>query len=327
MKGKAVVFPDMNKVELRLVDIPEPSEEDVVIDVECSWISIGTESSYLRGERIAGEQRYIEGGPWPFPHVPGYQKVGIVKSIGSKVSKVSVGDRVFASVSKVSNMFFDEAGHISPAVTHENQVWKLPGGSIAEDYAGLVLTQVGYNCGMRPEFNSGDMTVVIGDGLVGQWAAQTLLHREGSVIVLGRHDERLSFLPSNIKSFNTKKIPLPDILSQFEAIKVVIDTVGDMETVSMLQPKMAHNSHLVSAGFLGEKGLVDIQTLRDQEITLHTPSGWQKERMDHTLLGIKEGWLKTSTLITDRFPIDKADEAWRYIIETKSNVLGVLLEW
>lgn len=72
---------------------------------------------------------YKPGDPWPFPHVPGYQKVGLVTSVGSNVRGLQVGDRVFASVSKVSGMFSDFAGHISPAVTSVDQVWKLPEGA------------------------------------------------------------------------------------------------------------------------------------------------------------------------------------------------------
>ena len=117
MKGKAVVFTDRLKVSVQEVDIPDATDDDLVIDVTYSWISNGTESSFLRGERISGETMYKEGDPWPFPHVPGYQKVGIVRRIRKNVTGFAVGDTVFASISKVSGMFFPYGGHISPAVT------------------------------------------------------------------------------------------------------------------------------------------------------------------------------------------------------------------
>ena len=51
MKSQAVVFTARNQVEYREVDCHDPGPNDVVIDVEHSWISNGTEGSFLRGER------------------------------------------------------------------------------------------------------------------------------------------------------------------------------------------------------------------------------------------------------------------------------------
>lgn len=327
MRGHAVVFTDKGKVAYTGVDLPEPGEGDVVVELERSWISIGTESSYLRGERIRGEVPYRPGDPWPFPIVAGYQKVGIVRQVGSAVSGVAVGERVFAALGKVSGMFDATGGHIQPSVCPSGQIWRLPPGADPDDYCGLVLAQVGYNCGMRPAVQPGDRAVVIGDGLVGQWAAQTLLQRGADVAVFGRHRGRLSLLPEGVHRVNTRETGLSDFLRTFPKVAVVVDTVGDMDTFWQIEPAMTRDSHLVSAGFLGEKGLVDIQRLRGREMTLHTPSGWTAGRMDATIDAIDAGWLRTSPLITHRFPASEAAEAWAFIQANKSACLGVVLEW
>ena len=72
---------------------------------------------------------------------------------------------------------------------------------------------------------------------------------------------------------------------------------------------MRHSADFVSAGFYGTQGSIDIQKLRANEMTLHAPSGWTKERMDETLAGIKEGWLQAGALVTHRYPVDQAEEA------------------
>ncbi|MEF3308070.1 zinc-binding dehydrogenase [Paenibacillus sp. GYB004] len=287
MKGKAVVFEDRMKVVFREVEVPEPTDDDIVVDVEYSWISTGTESSFLRGERINGETFRSADDPWPFPIVMGYQKTGIVREVGSRVRDLLPGDRVFVATSKVANMFFPQGGHVSPAVVAASQVWKLPEDAVGIDYSGLVLTQVGYNCGSRPPVAAACRAVVIGDGLVGQWAAQTLQHRGAEVLVIGRHDERLRYLPAGIAPVNARKASAIDrIAADWKGqVDIVVDSVGDMETVESLWPCMSRGSHLVSAGFLGTRGMIDIQRLRLKEMTLHTPSGWQKERMDRTLEG------------------------------------------
>jgi 2-desacetyl-2-hydroxyethyl bacteriochlorophyllide A dehydrogenase len=327
VKGKAVVFTDRNRVSFQAVDIPEPGPRDVTVDVRHSWISIGTESSFLRGERIAGERAYLEGDPWPFPHAAGYQKTGIVRAVGAEVPKLKPGDAVFVSVSRVSGLRFAEAGHIQPAVSDCGQVWKLPddAGDLSA-YAGLVLTQVGYNCGMRAALAPGDAAVVIGDGLVGHWAAQTLVHRGAEVVMLGRHDSRLRFAEPPIRTVNVKRTDAASLFGP-GSIAAVVDTVGAMDFCHRLRPSMKRDSHLVSAGYLGTAGLVDIQQLREQEITLHTPSGWTTPRMDATLEAVRAGWLKTLPLITHRYPAEQAEEAWKRIAGGSEACLGVLLDW
>ncbi|MEK3916434.1 alcohol dehydrogenase catalytic domain-containing protein [Paenibacillus sp. FSL H7-0331] len=330
MIGKAVVFTDRLKVSVQEVEIPEPRHDEIVIDVELSWISNGTESSYLRGERIAGDTPYHSNAAWPFPIVAGYQKVGVIRQVGSEVSGFQVGDRVFATISRVSGMFNPYGGHISPAVTAADQVWKLPEGASSIDYSGLVLTQVGYNCGMRAPVRDGDCAIVIGDGLVGHWTAQTLLNRGARVLVLGRHDDRLRYLPEKTVGVNTRSHSPMDAVSDFtgtDRIAVLVDTVGDLNAVEGCLPHFRRNAHFVSAGFYGSSGKIDIQKLRDKEITLHAPAGWTKERMDATRDGIRDQWLQTGSLVTHRFPVNRADEAWQLIVDKSEPSLGVILEW
>lgn len=327
MKAEAVVFTDVRQVRYMEVEVPELGPEDVCVELEYSWISNGTESSFLHGERISGEQMTRQGDVLPFPQVAGYQKVGIVRGIGERIQGLKVGDRVFASISQIEGMHFPTGGHINPSITHHSQVWKLPENVDALAYSGLVLTQVGYNCGIRPAVSEGDTAVIIGDGMVGQWAAQTLAHRGAKVTVLGRHYERMRLLPAGISSFNLKENSVEDWLGDRSDIAVVVDSVGAMDTFWKLKPAMKLNSHLVSAGFLGSSGMVDIQELRAQEITLHCPSGWTKDRMDDTLAAIHEGWLQTLPLITHQFPAHQAQEAWQLIMDKKESFLGIVLDW
>ena len=74
-KALAVVAPVPGDVELREVSIPEPTSEDVIVNVSHSWISPGTERSYIMGERLNGETPRQPDDPLPFPLISGYQKV------------------------------------------------------------------------------------------------------------------------------------------------------------------------------------------------------------------------------------------------------------
>jgi len=187
MKANAVVFTAPRVVEFKEIECPEPGPNDVVIEVHHSWISNGTEGSFLRGERTAGDTTWRPGDPSPFPIVAGYQKVGRVTAVGAEAGAFAVGDWVFAVMSQVEGMFDRHAGHVSPSVCDVRFVHKLPAGVNPVAYAGLVLTQVGYNCGTRPRVAPGQLAVVVGDGLVGQWAGQALKQRGARVVMTGRH--------------------------------------------------------------------------------------------------------------------------------------------
>ena len=330
MQAQAVVAVEPNRVEFQTVEVPEPTVEDVVVRVTHSWISNGTEGSFVRGERIAGDTPRRESDPLPFPHAPGYQKVGIVEGVGSAVDDLKAGDVVFATVSKIEGMFFSHAGHVSPAVTHRSQVFRLPESVSPLAASGLVLTQVGYNVGMRPEVRPGDAAVVLGDGMVGHWSAQTLAHRGARVMLVGKHEERLAlFDAEGSRRVNLSNEDLLEAVKEWapEGVQAVADTVGTVSSVEALIPRMKRLGHLVSAGFHGPHGRIDIQAMRDRELTLHAPAGWTTPRLLETLELLRTGALRTEPLITHRFPASQATEAYDLILSRREPVLGVILDW
>lgn len=331
MQAKAVYFHDKLKVKYGDVTVPDPGPNDVVVHTKYSLISNGTEGSFLRGERVNGETAYRAGDRWPFPIAPGYQSTGIVESVGCDVDGVQPGQWVFCTLGRIEGMYEPWCGHISPKVADRSQVWVVPEGLSPVALSGLVLTQVGYNSGMRPPLDIGDTAVVIGDGLVGHWTAQTLHWRGANVVLAGKHADRLAHFTKKPgrSCVNTIEEDLVEAARHLapEGIHVVVDTVGSIPTISTLLPLMRHNGHIVSTGFHGTDCLMDIQRLRFRECTLHSPSGWQKRRMDDTLTLVAAGHLDTESLITHRLPVEKAAEAWRMILDRTEPVLGVLLTW
>lgn len=330
-KTWAVVFPRQNTVAFQQVEVPEVGPDDVLVKSTWSWISNGTEGSFLRGERCDGETPATAERPAPFPIIAGYQRVGEVVECGAN-GDFKPGELVFVTISKVSGLASGAGGHFLCAPADRRQVRRLPqDGPPPEAYAGLVLTQVGYNCGNRPALSEGDAGVVIGDGMVGQWAAQTLRYRGARTMLLGRHDARLQLdgIRACDRVVNTKLEDVDAALAAWapEGIQVIVDTVGSVPTIEALFPRLKRDGQLVSAGYNHDAGLIDIQLLRKREATLHTPSGWAEPRMVATLQGIHDGWLQTLPLVTDRLPANQAPEAWRRIREARERTLGVLLDW
>ena len=328
MKANAVVFKNQNVVSFETVDCPDPDDNQVVVNVTHSWISNGTEGSYLRGERIDGDTPWRPGDPHPFPIVAGYQKVGIVDWVGSGVADLKKGDRVFVSVSNINGMFDPLGGHISPSVSSRGAVIKLPSELDPVAYSGLVLTQVGYNCGERPRFEPGDAAVVVGDGLVGQWAGQMLASRGAEVVMVGRHEDRMAHFSSGEALLENGGNWVEAVKERFpNGLQVGVDTVGSLGVMGQLESAMKRFGHLVSAGFYGTDDCMALQPPRYKELSIDLVSGATPERLEKTMELVARGVLNTLSLITHRFPVAEAAEAWDLVESKKESVLGVVLEW
>jgi len=328
LNAKAVVFTKPNTVIFQDVTCPDPGSEDIVVRVTHSWISNGTEGSFLRGERIAGDTVYQEGDPWPFPIVAGYQKIGTVEWVGDEIDDLAIGETIFATSGAVDGMFQPRGGQISPSIGNRQTVWKLPDNVDPLAFSGMVLTQVGYNCGTRAPIRSGEGAIVIGDGLVGHWAAQTLAWQGAEVLLVGRHNDRLQkFQVGHL--VNATETDWKKATRDFfpKGVQVAVDTVGSIPAMQDLMEMTKRFGHLVSAGFYGTQDLMPLQSARNRELSIDLVSGWQSDRMDQTRDLIASGHLDTLSLITHHFPVEQATEAWR-LIETRTEpILGVILDW
>jgi threonine dehydrogenase-like Zn-dependent dehydrogenase len=195
----------------------------------------------------------------------------------------------------------------------------------------MVLTQVGYNSGIRPTIRIGEAAVVIGDGMVGQWAAQTLAWRGAEVVLVGHHDYRLAKFahrPYRYSINSNQADWVEAVQSQFPAgVLVVVDTVGSISIMEAAQKVLKRFGHLVSAGFYGTKDALPLQPPRYGELAIDLVSGWTRERMDETLRLIAGGYLETLPLITHHFPAKEAAKAWKLIEEKTEPVIGVILDW
>ncbi|NBC18700.1 MAG: zinc-binding dehydrogenase [Bacteroidetes bacterium] len=258
----------------------------------------------------------------------GYQKIGVVERTGAGVDDLAVGETVFATIGMVEGMHHDYAGHVSPSVGPRSEVFKLPPNADPLAFAGLVLAQVGYNSGTRPPVAPGDAAVVVGDGLVGHWTAQTLQQRGAEVMLVGRHDDRLAHFTGG-RTINARTQEWEEIVHDAypDGVHVGVDTVGSLAVMQQLQAVARRFGHLVSAGFYGTDDRLALQPPRYKELSIHLVSGWTRTRLEATLRAVADGRLQTLPLITHHFPVEQAAEAWQLIETKREPVLGVILEW
>ncbi len=327
MTAQAIVFPEPRLVEVRTVGIPPLGEGDVLLEVQYSAMSPGTERWCLTGGLVVpGEQSPA------FPHVPGYQAAGIVREVGRAVT--SLGDRAFsrncAPLPGWSGSWW--GGHVGLHVAPEEAVIRLPGTVSTADASGLLLAQVGYNGASRPPVKPGDTAVVIGEGLVGLYAAQVLRHRGAHVIVSGLQPFRLDLARRYAADevLDASKADLAASMAERfpKGVDIVVETASSAATVRMATRILRNGGHLVMNGFYppGES-LVDWHWLRGKEITLHCPNSRTRARLEATLALVASGDLRVGSLVTHEVALADAPKAYAMLLDPAAEFLGVTIRW
>jgi threonine dehydrogenase-like Zn-dependent dehydrogenase len=108
---------------------------------------------------------------------------------------------------------------------------------------------------------------------------------------------------------------------------VGVDAVGRLAVMEGLRAAARRFGHLVSAGFYGPDDRLALQPPRYKELSIHLVSGWTRPRLEATLAAVAAGTLRTLPLVTHRFPVDRAADAWALIASKREPVLGVILDW
>jgi len=370
VKSKAILFPKPNKIEIGEVDVPDDLRPtDVLVRTQHSGLSTGTERWLLTARFFRADSPI--GGDRSFPLVPGYQKVGVVERVGEEVRAFRPGERVFCAYGRIQSGAVprDETGakggHIHYSIQDQNQVISIPPDIDAKAVAGLVLAQVGWNGASRPEVMEGDLAVVVGDGLVGQYAAQRLRSRGARVLISGRkpfrlrlaerfsadraHNQHESPLKTAVQDFKKdfpKKVnkewehpgwmsreesAIPDAREVDDAVgvDVVVDTTGSREAVRQQSGLLRHNGHLVLLGWYPEP---ENQFLEDwfhmRELSVYSTGAYRRKRLADTLVAISEGHMKPAELVTHHVPVEEAPRIYRdLVLEKKEDFLSVVFDW
>jgi len=329
-KSIAILFPEPNRAVIDEVPIPEPGDGDVLVQIEYSSVSVGTERWCLTGRLdVPGEA------PLAFPHVPGYQASGVVLETGRAVKGLKPGDRVFSRNCRAPGGEWRGSwwgGHVGLHVAEEGAVIRLPPGVSLPEASGLMLAQVGYNGATKPPVTAGTVAAVIGDGLVGQYAGQVLRHRGARVLLSGLQPLRLQLAAQHsadevfdassgdFGSFVCERFP--------KGADVAVETASSRRTVRQAIDLLAYGGHLVLNGFYPPpESQLDWHWLRTKELTAHFPNSRTRERLESTLRLIEQGAVRVEELVTHTVPLEKAPEIYTRLLGSDADFLGLVIDW
>lgn len=327
MKTRAVVFTDVEQIEVQEIEMPPPGPGEVQIRTTTSTISAGTEGWALR--------RLFTWADTPYPCVPGYQRVGTITELGPDVEGWQVGDRVMATVGCWTGDVVPHWGsHVEVGNTVAHQLFWIPEGCDEVDASAGVVAQVGYNAGSRADMEPGDWCVVYGDGLIGQSAAQAAGARGANVILVGHRAERLGLGAEHSAALavNSHEEDVVEVVRDHIGaphVRFLIDTVQREEAQREYMPLLEHGKgQVIYSGFTPTEAWASMAELQKAELTAHFVSGWDRERMDATLTLMAEGQMHLRPLVTHHVDaFTRGSDMYRMILDKSEPFLGITLDW
>jgi 3-hydroxyethyl bacteriochlorophyllide a dehydrogenase len=309
----AVVLEKPEHLRLSRLELTPPTDDDVVVDIEFSGISTGTERLLWLGSMPA----------FPgmgYPLVPGYESVGRVRSAGAH-SGLSEGDRVFVPGARcygeVRGLFGGAASRIV-----------LPGARavpVAEELGQnavlLALAATAYHAvavgGKRQSIVPPDL--IVGHGVLGRLLARmTVVAGYAPPTVWERHPGRMSGATGY-----TVVEPEHDPRRDYHAI---YDVSGDSSILDKLIARLAPGGEVVLAGFYTDPLNFAFAPAFMREAQIRTAAEWQRP----DLLAVKElaesGRLSLDGLLTHHEDATNADSAYRTAFGDMA-CLKMVLDW
>jgi 3-hydroxyethyl bacteriochlorophyllide a dehydrogenase len=306
----AVVLEKPEQLVLSRLDLSAPGEEDVVVEMEWSGISTGTERLLWSGRMPA----------FPglgYPLVPGYESVGRITHAGTRAAR-QVGERVFVPGARcfgeVRGLFGGAAARVvvpGVRVTPINE-------SMGEQGVLLALAATAYHAVAAKNSNLPDL--IVGHGVLGRLIARlaVALGSEPSPVVWERN-------PNRIDGSDGYKVLHPDADS-CRGYRAIYDVSGDSTLLDTLIARLAPGGEIVLAGFYSESLSFAFPAAFMREARIRIAAEWRETDLLAVRQLVESGRLKLDGLITHRQQARAAPAAYRTAF-TDPACLKMILDW
>ncbi|MCC0642724.1 MULTISPECIES: galactitol-1-phosphate 5-dehydrogenase [unclassified Clostridioides] len=244
-KMRASVLYDIGDVRYEMVDIPEITDGEVLVNVKY----VGICGSDLPRSMVSG----LSGGT-AYPLILGHEFSGEVAKIGSKVKNIKVGDRVaVAPLVPCGECGYCKEGNfglcndyniigtrVNGALAEyvkvpEEHILKLPNTLDYETAAGIEPATIAYHGIAKADIKVGDSVVVLGCGPIGQFALQwAKVFGASKIIAVDIFNEKLELSKGLGANYivNSKEVNAIEEIKKITngGADVVIETAGSRFT-------------------------------------------------------------------------------------------------
>jgi bacteriochlorophyllide a dehydrogenase len=305
----AVVLKEPEHLELSRLDLTPPGEEDVVVDIEWTGISTGT-------ERLLWSGRMPRFPGMGYPLVPGYESVGRVSAIGPRAA-ARVGDRVFVPGARcfgeVRGLFGGAASRVVVAASRLVSIDE----QLGERGVLLALAATAYHAASAPEARPPDL--IVGHGVLGRLLARLALSSNGAAPVVW---EKAAERSGGAEGYAVID-PEDDGRNDY---RTIYDASGDASLLDTLIGRLAPGGEVVLAGFYSDPLCFAFPPAFMREARLRIAAEWRPTDIVAAKQLIKEGRLSLDGLITHRQPAAEAAAAYQTAF-TDPSCLKMVLDW
>jgi 3-hydroxyethyl bacteriochlorophyllide a dehydrogenase len=306
----AVVIEGPERLALNRLSLPAPGPDEILVDIEWSGISTGTERLLWSGRMP----------PFPgmgYPLVPGYESVGRVRELGSAVTGFAVGQRVFVPGARcfgeVRGLF---GGAASQLVVPAVRVTAVDD-ALGERAVLLALAATAYHALANP--NAAPADLIVGHGVLGRLLARITIALGAPAPMVWERDERRRQGATGYEVID----PATDNHRRYRSI---YDVSGDSRILDSLLGVLAPGGEVVLAGFYTEAMQFDFTAAFMREARIRIAAEWKEPDLKAVIALIERGALSLDGLITHRRDAQSADAAYRQAFGDP-DCLKMVLDW
>ena len=303
----AVVMEAPEHLELREIGLPPPGDDELVVDIEWSGISTGT-------ERLLWYGRMPSFPGMGYPLVPGYESVGSV-SHAAPGSGYAIGERVFVPGARcfgeVRGLF---GGAASRLVVPAARVVRC-GAAAGEEGVLLALAATARHAiGSAPPPD-----LIVGHGVLGRLLARIAIALGAPAPTVW---ERNAARRDGARGYAVVD-PADDPRRDYRAI---YDVSGDPAILDTLVARLAPGGEIVLAGFYSEPLAFQFAPAFMREARIRVAAEWREPDLADTRRLLDAGALALDGLITHRSAATDAASAYRTAFDDPS-CLKMILDW
>jgi bacteriochlorophyllide a dehydrogenase len=318
MNTTAVLLARPDRIRLAELQLAEPTAEDVVVDVQWSGISTGTERLLFNGAMPS----------FPgmgYPLVPGYESVGRVVEAGD-ASGLQVGQQVFVPGANCFGPLDGEpvrglfGGSASRLVVPGRRVIAIDD-ALGEQAVLLALAATAYHAvsdGGRIEHPKAPQ-LIVGHGVLGRLLARLNVAAGFSDTVVWETN------PVRAQGAQGYTVLHPDADAR-RNYDVICDVSGDAGLLDTLIGRLAPGGEVILAGFYSQPLQFNFAPAFMREARLRAAAEWQRPDLLAVQALIANGLLTLDGLITHHAPFAQADTAYRTAFGDVA-CLKMVLDW
>jgi len=311
LTAQAVVFDQPESADFRPVDLTPPGPDDIVVKVDYSGISTGT-------ERLLWQGTMPQFPGLGYPLVPGYESIGEIIWSGPQSGR-SVGQRVFVPGASCFGEIRGLFGGASSLLMVPGRRSQLIDGSLAERGTLLALAATAYSAMRAPEGGFRMPELIIGHGTLGRLLARlTVLLSDTPPVVWETDPKRRQGGEGYLVTTSSD-----DDRSDYG---VIVDVSGADCILDTLITRLASGGEIVLAGFYSQPLQFAFPPAFMRRARLRVAAEWQPEDLEAVNRMASAGNLSLDGLITNFAVADQTQSAYEQAF-SDPDCLKMVLDW